>query len=413
MTETPRDALRLNRGPRHIVALFLVLLIAGLARFHWNDVETFYPRADEGHYLTDTTTLVEGGITSYPKIVDRFLGDPTRWIFPNPLRWGYLGVASLFSRLTGDVSFRALANLSTIAGLLSVLLTWLVGVELLPSRAALFGAALTATSPLQLALGRRALADELFCLSFLAALFALLRYLRAERLRERAGWLIGWIVATTLTIAVKEQFLLVYPAVLLFWWLRSGRRVTAREVVTWTLPPLLFASVFCLLSGSVAKFFRIAWIITSSMTARYASQYQGGPPHRLLIDFMAIAPIVTVTTIVAAGFIALTRRSRHTQREGGEWHLLVLLIAIGVAHALLPSKNLRYLIEADPLARLLVASFVWRQMRLRGLGLRSVVAAVCVNGAVELMLFVTIFVRRGVYDPVTDTLFRALHMLPR
>ncbi len=195
MAETPHHDASFNRGPRHTVALFLLLLIASALRLYWNDVELFHPHADEGHYLTDTRSLLEGGITSYPKIVDRFLSDPSRWIFPNPLRWGYLGAASIFCSLTGSVSFRALATLSTLAGLLSVLLTWLVGAELLPSRAALFGAALMATSPLQLALGRRALADELFCLTFLVSLFMLLRYLRGETGRARAGWLIGWVVA--------------------------------------------------------------------------------------------------------------------------------------------------------------------------------------------------------------------------
>jgi 4-amino-4-deoxy-L-arabinose transferase-like glycosyltransferase len=55
----------------------------------------------------------------------------------------------------GDVSFRALATLSTIAGLLSVLLTYLLGAEFFSRSTALVSAALAAASPLQFALGRR------------------------------------------------------------------------------------------------------------------------------------------------------------------------------------------------------------------------------------------------------------------
>jgi hypothetical protein len=393
---------------RHTVALGLVLLFAGALRFYWNDVENYSP-ADETSYLHDTQTLVAGGIASYPAIVDGFLGDPGRWVSPSPLRWGYAGVAALFCGLTRDVSFRALATLSTIAGLLSVLLTYLVGAELLGRWTAIFGAALVATSPLQLAIGRRALSDELFCLFFLLTMFLLLRYLREERSRERAGWLIGWIAAATMAFAVKEQFLLVYPFVLLFWWFRSGRRITSSLILIWTIPAVLYAGVFCLISASVTKFFRIASIITSEMGASYAMHYQSGPPHRVLIDFLAIAPIVTVAAIVAGGFIVL----RRAQRAEGEWHLLVLLAGIVAVHALLSSKNLRYLIEADPLARLLVASFAWKEIRGRGLGQPTAVTALVINGAVELMLFVTIFVRGAVYDPVTDNLLRALNMVPR
>lgn len=408
MTEPSLEEDRLAEARHHAVALGLILLFAGALRFYWNNVESYSP-ADESHYLRDAGALVQGGITSYPALVDGYLGDPTRHLFPSPLRWGYLGLASLFCSLTGVVSFRALATLSTIAGLLSVLLTFLIGVELVGRPAAIFGTALVTTSPLQLALGRRALADPLFCLAFLLAIFMLLRYLRAKNPGERAGWLIGWIAATTLTIAVKEQFLLVYPVVLLFWWFRSRRLLTPSLLLTWTAPPLLYTAIFCLLSASMSKFFKVVWITVSSMGATYTAQYQSGPPHRILIDSLAIAPLVTVAAILAAGFIAL-RLSNCAETER---HLLLLCAGILVAHAMLPSKNLRYLIELDPLARLLVASFVWREIRGRGLGLPTAMATLVVSAAVELMLFVKIFVNRAVYDPVTDTLLRALDMLPR
>jgi hypothetical protein len=393
----------------HLLTLAFILLFAAVIRLYWNDVRDYWPLADEGHYLTDVQTVVHDGIGSYPLVVDRFLNDPARWVFPNPLRWGYIGVASLFCGASGDVSFRALATLSTLAGILTVLLAWLVGRELLSGAAAIIGAALVAVSPLHLGLGRRALADELFCLAFFVALLLLLRHLRAQTTRSRIAWLIAWVAATTFTIAIKEQFLMIYPVVLLFWWLRSDRRVQWLVVATWTLPPLLFAGVFCLLSSSVIKFFRVAWIITSVMGAPYAAQYQSGPPQRILIDFLAVAPLVTIGTIVAVGILLLRRE----ERTGGEWHLAILLAGILAAHALLSSKNLRYVVEADPLARLLLASLAWKEIRSRGRGWITALAALAINGAVELTLFITIFVRHAVYDPVTYALLRALDMLPR
>ncbi len=396
-------------GRRHALALGLVLLFAAAIRIYWNDVEHFFGRSDEGLYLYETRMLVEGGIGSYPAMVDEYLANPARWLYPPPLRWGYLGAATLLCRLTGEISFRMLATLSAIAGMLSVLLTYLIGAEVINRTGAVLAAALMATSPLQLALGRRALADELFCLMFLVTIFTSLRYLRADRPRERAAWLIGWVAAATLTMAVKELFLMVYPLVLLFWWLRSGRRLTLGNVVSWMVPPALFGAVFCLLSRSVIKFFQIGRILTLAMDASYVHQFQSGPPQRIVIDFLAIAPIVTVAAIVAAAFLLL----RRTEHEEAEWHLLLFLAAIADAHALLPSKNLRYLIEADPLARILVASFFWREIRRRGWGTIAAVTGVVVNGAVELMIFVTIFVRYEAYDPVTDAVFRALGMLPR
>src|SRR5512132_3325713 len=123
------------------IALGLVLLFAAFLRFYYNDAEHYSP-ADESHYLRDTRILADRGVTAYPSIVDGFLGDRSRWVFPNPLRWGYLGVAALFCKVTGGVSFRGLATLSTIAGVLSVLLTYLLGAELFTRAAAIFAAAL-------------------------------------------------------------------------------------------------------------------------------------------------------------------------------------------------------------------------------------------------------------------------------
>jgi hypothetical protein len=191
-----------------------------------------------------------------------------------------------------------------------------------------------ATSPLQLALGRRALADEFFCALFLASLLAMLN-------ASRKPWLIAWIALTTLTFAAKEQFALIYPLVLLVWWLRE-RRLRWE----WLLPPALFFGVFCALARDTTSFFRIARIITSVMDAPYARQFQSGPPHRLLIDFLIVAPLVTMA------FLAAALRRQDPER------LQVVLLAAGIliAHSLLSSKNLRYALSADPLMRVLVAA---------------------------------------------------------
>ena len=73
---------------------------------------------------------------------------------------------------------------------------------------------------------------------------------------------------------------------------------------------------------------------------------------------------------------------------------------IVIVHSLLWSKNLRYVVSADPFMRLLVASAFPRKW------------FVAINAAVELALFYIIFVANNVYDPVTDELLRALHILP-
>src|SRR5207248_1113822 len=109
----------------------------------------------------------------------------------------------------------------------------------------------------------------------------------------RKPW--AWVIVTTLAFGAKEQFLLIYPLMLGFWWLQE-RRIRWQ----WALPPLLCFAVFCALARDVTSFFRVARITTSTMSMPYAAQYQSGPPHRLLVDFLLIAPLVTMAFIAAA-----------------------------------------------------------------------------------------------------------------
>jgi len=121
-------------------------------------------------------------------------------------------------------------------------------------------------------------------------------------------------------------------------------------------------------------------------------------PQRLLIDFLAIAPLVTIAFIAAACHI------HRGPNWSGQCCTLLLAAGILVVHSLVPSKNLRFVVTADPFMRLLVASWLP--------GTRSTAAALVGNAIVEMALFYHIFIRYGVYDPVTSQLMRALKMVP-
>ena len=380
-----------GKNENNITTLLAPLLVLAAAVRIAADNVVAYSRADESVYLLYAKT-------GYPQIVRMFLADSGLWVFPPPLRWSWIGATSLFCSITGECTHRTLATLSTLAGIAAVALTYWIARELFGSQIALVATALAATSPLQLALGRRALADEFFCAAVLAALATLLRYVRTRH----PGWLAAWIGAATIAFAAKELFLFVYPLLLLFWWLRT-RRIALPELAAWVAPPLLYFGVFCLLAGDGTSFLRIARLTASTVGAPYAKQFQSGPPHRVLIDMMAVAPIVTIIALAALVLVAL----RHQESESR--HLAVLTAAILALHAFLPSQNLRYVVTADPLLRILAGTFLFSEVRQR----KWLIALLLVNAAVELTLFHAIFIAGEVYDPVTDNLLRALQMLPR
>jgi 4-amino-4-deoxy-L-arabinose transferase-like glycosyltransferase len=347
-----------------------ILAAAAALRIWWNDVPA-YSRADEAVYTNYTRFLLDH---SYRELVRDFITDQSRWVYPNPLRWGYFLLTSLTCRAAGRCDERMLAWLSTAAGLACVYLTYHLGKRLVSREAGLVAAALTVTSPLQLALGRRALQDELFCALVLASLIALVENRR-----------LATVAAITLALAVKETMFLSYPALLLAAWTTWRKK----DLPLLLVPPLLYFAVFAILARSGGDFFRVMAIVRDAAGAPYAAQYQAGPPHRILIDLLTLSPLVVL--------LAAARR---------RWDLPAQISAVFILiFALVTSKNVRYAVMIDPMLRILAASTLLELARVRWAAL----AAVAVS---ELWLFHAVFIRARVYDPVTDNLLRALGAIP-
>src|SRR6185436_20181029 len=90
----------------------------------------------------------------------------------------------------------------------------------------LLGAALTVTSPLQLAMGRRALQDETFCAALLLFFLALTPILTGVASRRR--YLFA-ILSFAFALSIKETAVLLYPAVLLLLGMAIRQRGWRRE----------------------------------------------------------------------------------------------------------------------------------------------------------------------------------------
>jgi dolichyl-phosphate-mannose-protein mannosyltransferase len=380
----------MTRNERWVLVALIVF--AAALRIVFNDVAR-YSAADERHYVETTRALVEHGFfAGYRGIVVEHLQHAERWIYPPPLRWGYFALTTLLSHLRGSCDPRGLAWLSLVAGVACVPLTFLVGRRLVGGRGALFGAALVCVSPLELAMSRRALSDEVFCAAALLALWTLL-----SRRRLLA------LAALTFLFAVKETAFLLYPAFVLLLWLErraDGERLRPIDLAVLALPPILYFLVGSALSGSIADFAAVARTPVATVAAEYPTKYQAGPPHRLLIDLFALSPLVCIGACFALAFLI-------DMIDAGARRLAVVTLAVLVVFCVAPSKNVRYVIFVDPLLRLLVGWMLAARLRTR-----IALALVVLDAVVELTLFLQIFLDGGVYDPVSDNLFRALKIIP-
>ena len=376
----------------------LAVLLAGCAlRVVLNDVAHYSP-ADETHYLSVARWLSDGYFANYPKVTRWYIDTPGTHDSPSVNRVVHFALATAACRIAPACDHRALAWLSTLAGMASLLLTWLLGRELFREKTALLAAAFSITSPLQLALGRRALQDEVVCAAVLVTLWVFLRALRAR------GLSMHLLVALTATLALgeKETLFLFAPAFLALWLRAFPWRGWQRRDLLFLLPPFLYYLLCAAIQGSATGFFTIVHIGQISIQhSDYSLQYQSGPPQLVLVDLLLLAPVVF---LLAASAVALPKQ-RAKDGEGAAW--LAVFTFAAVAVFLFAPKNPRYFVVGDPLVRLLAAWFVMERAP------RWAWAVAACSAGAELWIFHRVFIERAVYDPTTFDLLRALDAIPR
>jgi hypothetical protein len=107
--------------------------------------------------------------------------------------------------------------------------------------------------------------------------------------------------------------------------------------------------------------------------------------------------------------VALTSRAERRPVAAVGAYVALLL----VAYVFIP-KDARYVMPADAGMRVLAASGIVAAASLVPSKAPLLIAGIGVaNAVVELAIFVTVFLRGNVYDPVLANLLRALNAIPR
>jgi dolichyl-phosphate-mannose-protein mannosyltransferase len=397
----PREALGLG--------LLLVVLLAGaFLRIEFNDVPR-YSSADEIIYRDYARFLATSGWRVYPILVRVYIATPPVWISPPPLRYGHFAILTAVCR-AAPCELRTLAWVSTVAGILMIPLAYAIGRHFFDAPTGLLAAALVATSPLQLALGRRALQDEVAALFAVGAAAAVL-WARED---SPAPWLTALRTAVAVllsasALAIKEAFLVFYPGLIAAYALGIRTRgFRWRDLVLFVAPPVVYVAGFAAATGSLSDFFTIARILLGSLSGNtYVLEHEAGPPHRPLFDFFVLAPLVCLAATAALTLVV----ARPEDAGPGPKRFSVLLVALFLVYGFV-SKNLRYFVGADTLIRLLAAWVLWTHLLPRRWLIPGAVLFVLVSGLADLMVFHRVFVRGEVYDPVAVNLLRALGAIP-
>jgi 4-amino-4-deoxy-L-arabinose transferase-like glycosyltransferase len=409
----------------YLVALCIVLAIGAFLRipapvFSGADaplpqLEALHPAPkfdgigfDEGLYRAYVNSLIAGGLTGYPEIVDQYIEVQqklTGSILP-PVRFLYIFSAYLWHQVFGTEALAALHSVASLFSILTLLLSTIFAWRLKGPAWALGVAALMSFAPTQIHMSQHALVDGFFTFWALFCLCLLWENLRKP---GRWPWLAAYAFGLCCLVLTKENAFFVLVALLVIMalnrWLAFG--AVTRELLLCTIVgPLLGFVVLVFLAGGLETL-RTSYQLSVSKNYQlaYAILTGDGPWHRYLVDLLLVSPVILLLALGAA-----FRLDRSQKPE------LFLFVFIAASYLVMCNikygMNLRYANMWDMPLRFLafgqIVAFCARSQRYRTLILCGAVGLVCV---VELRQYIILFVQFPLYELVPEGLLRALHIL--
>jgi 4-amino-4-deoxy-L-arabinose transferase-like glycosyltransferase len=363
---------------------------------------------DEGLYREYVNALIRDGITSYPDIVEGYIGaqqDLPGSILP-PVRFLFIFAAYIWHSLFGC---EALAALHQVAAFFSVLTFGLATIFAWRLRGSIWGlgvAALMAVAPTQIHMSQHVLVDGFFTFWALLALWLLWENLSKSR---DWRWLIAYTITLSLLVLTKENSFFVWIALIVLIvtnrWLEFGT-VTRELIVATIVGPLLGVVVLVFLAGGIPSLLHTYQLsVGKNFELRYAVLTGDGPWHRYLVDLLLVSPVIL---ILALGSVFRLDRTKKPE--------LYMSIFIGASYLVMCNikygMNLRYANMWDMplrfLAFSLLVSLVEPIRRYRNVLLGIAVALIC---AIELRQYIILAVQFPLYELISEGLLRALHIL--
>ncbi|MBK7642018.1 MAG: glycosyltransferase family 39 protein [Planctomycetes bacterium] len=391
-------------------ALLLAAVAVGLLASTLSNVP-YEPKSDDGYYLAFARTIAQEGPGAFPKLFASWNGDSGNWIYPSPLRIGFVGVSALWVKLFG-ATLPALSWLSIVSHAAWILITACFARRHLEQRRALLATALASFAPLLLGTARQALQDSFLLVWMALACWTFLETLAQPRSR---AWRIAFVASFAFAILTKELALLLLPAFVLGWFVerraRAGELPAAPFVWQLAMPGLITAPLFLLAAGGFGPLLQtVRTVLGSPSTNTYAIRFGSGPWYRYLIDYICLSPGVTLLALGFAGALLVrTLRERPARAE----------VQLGIVAAVLLfemgffTKNARYLLILElPLcvfASGMLCELVPAKWNSRWIWIAAAGALLCI---LDWRTFDYGWVQHGIYDPLSGALLQMRAILP-
>ena len=364
---------------------------------------------DENLYRGYVTGVVQGGLTSYPDIVEHYIEVQktlTGSILP-PMRFLYIFSGYAWHQVFGTEVLRSLHCVASFFSILALLLCTTFAWRLKGPAAALAVGALIAFAPTQIHMSQHALVDGFFAFWALLNLWLLWENLHAPR---DWRWLLPFTIGLALMVTTKENAAFVYMALLTLLvanrWLGWGT-VTRELLACMFIGPLLGVVILVSLAGGVETLITTYKLsVSHNYQLVYAIVTGDGPWHRYIVDLVLVSPIVV---LLAIGMIFRLKRSMKPE--------LFVSIFIGASYLIMCNvkyaMNLRYANMWDMPLRLLALSHLALLIRpaisrQRMWIMASAIAFIC---GYEMRQYIILAVNFPLYELVSEGLLRAQNIL--
>lgn len=363
---------------------------------------------DEGLYRTYVNAIIQGGLSSYPDMVEdyvRIQEQMGKAILP-PVRFLYIFIAYIWHSCFGTEALASLAQVaaffSILTLILSAILAWRLG-----GREALLGVtALMSVAPTQIHMSQHALIDGFFGFWALLCLWLLWENLRAS---GNWRWLVAYGVALALLVLTKENSFFVWCALVAVIvanrWLKFG--TVGRELIlAMVAGPLLGIVILVFLAGGLDNLLATYRLLVSKASQMpYAILTGDGPWHRYLVDLMLVSPLIL---LLALGTVFRLDRTKKPEIYLSMFIAASYLIMCNIKYGM----NLRYANMWDMPLRFLAYVQIGALAALAQRYRTVVIAlAVVVVMGVELRQYFILAVQYPLYELISHDLLQALKIL--
>lgn len=380
---------------------------------------------DERFYARYASAVAVGGIGAFKGLVAEYNKDRRMWMYPPPIRIGYIYPASVAMRMAGSMDVSALVRLSQAAGIISMAILAVIGLRFFNIWVTVFAMSFMAASPLELAMARRAWQDGFFGCLGLSVIYLCCEISRSPR---RLIFYPLFFIAGAYLLLVKESGAVIYGigCAWIAWVLFARERRGLRAAIFTALAAMAAVAAFLIQANICGGVGPVVELVKNTMSSfghnEYAINYQSGPWYYYIKGLWMLNPLATV--FFAVGVLAAALRAFFKKGIAGidDGHLLsdlVIFAAVFIAIATIPQylKNLRFISPVLGIFYLLGGFGFWyfvsaAAARAKG----AILAAVFSLALITLILaasadyarFDRLFVKNGVVDLVNRQFMEAL-----